>query len=61
MDIDDFAQVFHRPGALEAAHTPDAQVAFAEVAAAAGIYAALCLKACGLDGEASHGETGTQP
>lgn len=33
------------PGALEVAHTPDEQVAFAEVCAAAGIYAALCLAA----------------
>lgn len=31
------------PGALEVAHTPDEQVAFSEVLAAAGIYAALCL------------------
>jgi acetylornithine deacetylase len=31
------------PGALETAHTPDEQVAFAEVAAAARIYAALCV------------------
>lgn len=37
------------PGALETAHTPDEQVDFAEVCAAAGIYAALCLDAdrCG--------------
>ncbi len=33
------------PGALEAAHTPDEQIAFSEVSAAAGIYAGLCLKA----------------
>ncbi len=31
------------PGALETAHTPDEQVVFAEVTAAARIYAALCL------------------
>jgi acetylornithine deacetylase len=31
------------PGSLETAHTPDEQVNFAEVAAAARIYAALCL------------------
>jgi acetylornithine deacetylase len=31
------------PGALETAHTPDERVDFAEVAAAARIYAALCL------------------
>ncbi len=31
------------PGALETAHTPEEQVDFAEVAAAARIYAALCL------------------
>lgn len=31
------------PGSLETAHTPDEQVIFAEVAAAARIYAALCL------------------
>jgi len=31
------------PGALETAHTPDEQVALAEVEAAARIYAALCL------------------
>ncbi len=30
------------PGALETAHTPNEQVSFAEVAAAARIYAALC-------------------
>jgi acetylornithine deacetylase len=35
------------PGALEAAHTPDEQIAFSEVSAAAGIYAALCLEADG--------------
>jgi len=33
------------PGALEVAHTPGEQVAFSEVAAAAKIYAALCLAA----------------
>ncbi len=32
------------PGALEVAHTPDEQVLFSEVSAAAGIYAALCLE-----------------
>jgi acetylornithine deacetylase len=32
------------PGALEAAHTHDEQVSFAEVAAASRIYAALCLE-----------------
>jgi acetylornithine deacetylase len=37
------------PGALEAAHTPDEQVAFAEVLAAAKIYAAICLEASGND------------
>jgi acetylornithine deacetylase len=31
------------PGSLETAHTPDERVLFAEVAAAARIYAALCL------------------
>lgn len=31
------------PGSLETAHTPDEQVAFAEVSAAARIYATLCL------------------
>lgn len=31
------------PGALEVAHTPDEQTSFAEVLAAAKIYAALCL------------------
>jgi acetylornithine deacetylase len=31
------------PGALESAHTPDEQTPFAEVVAAARIYAALCL------------------
>lgn len=31
------------PGSLETAHTPDEQVSFGEVAAAARIYAALCL------------------
>jgi acetylornithine deacetylase len=31
------------PGSLETAHTPDERVAFAEVSAAARIYAALCL------------------
>jgi acetylornithine deacetylase len=31
------------PGSLETAHTPDEQVVFAEVTAAARIYAALCL------------------
>ncbi len=31
------------PGSLETAHTPEEQVAFAEVSAAARIYAALCL------------------
>jgi acetylornithine deacetylase len=31
------------PGALETAHTPDEQVSFSEVSAAARIYAALCL------------------
>lgn len=31
------------PGALETAHTPDEQTSFAEVFAAAKIYAALCL------------------
>ena len=31
------------PGALETAHTPDEQVTFDEVSAAARIYAALCL------------------
>lgn len=31
------------PGALETAHTPDEQVSFDEVSAAARIYAALCL------------------
>jgi acetylornithine deacetylase len=31
------------PGSLETAHTPDEQVILAEVAAAARIYAALCL------------------
>ena len=36
------------PGALETAHTPDEQVNFSEVAAAARIYAALCL---GMGGE----------
>ena len=36
------------PGALEAAHTPDEQVAFSAVSAAASIYAALCLEAYGL-------------
>ncbi len=35
------------PGALEVAHTPDEQVDFAEVCAAAGIYAELCLAAEG--------------
>ncbi|BCS54809.1 M20 family metallopeptidase [Geobacter sp. SVR] len=33
------------PGSLETAHTPDEQVVFEEVVAAARIYAALCLKA----------------
>jgi acetylornithine deacetylase len=33
------------PGALEAAHTPDEQIDFREVIAAAKIYAALCLQA----------------
>jgi acetylornithine deacetylase len=33
------------PGSLETAHTPDEQVIFDEVAAAARIYAALCLGA----------------
>ena len=32
------------PGALETAHTPDEQVVFAEVPAAARIYAALCVR-----------------
>ncbi len=32
------------PGALESAHTAEEQVSFAEVAAAARIYAALCLE-----------------
>ena len=32
------------PGSLETAHTPDEQVAFDEVLAAARIYAALCLE-----------------
>ena len=31
------------PGSLETAHTPDERVVFEEVAAAARIYAALCL------------------
>ena len=31
------------PGSLETAHTPDEQVSFGEVSAAARIYAALCL------------------
>jgi acetylornithine deacetylase len=31
------------PGSLESAHTPDEQVRFDEVSAAARIYAALCL------------------
>ena len=31
------------PGSLETAHTPDEQVSFGEVEAAARIYAALCL------------------
>jgi acetylornithine deacetylase len=33
------------PGALESAHTPDEQVPFSEVSAAASIYAAICLEA----------------
>ena len=32
------------PGALETAHTPEEQVIFSEVSAAANIYAALCLE-----------------
>jgi acetylornithine deacetylase len=32
------------PGALETAHTPEEQVIFSEVSAAAYIYAALCLE-----------------
>jgi len=35
------------PGALETAHTPDEQVPFADVAAAARIYAGLCLLCSG--------------
>jgi acetylornithine deacetylase len=35
------------PGSLETAHTPDEQVMFTEVLAAARIYAALCLAAAG--------------
>jgi acetylornithine deacetylase len=34
------------PGSLETAHTPDEQIIFAEVEAAARIYAALCLTGC---------------
>lgn len=35
------------PGALEAAHTPEEQVDFAEVLSAARIYAAICLEGAG--------------